>query len=280
MRPIQLIVLAACAAVAGGCVKKSEFEALQHRAAETEADLNAQLDSEQAKSSALEQALADEQAKVAVFKEEVAALKAALTEAESRYASSLKDKAKLKASVDEMQAALRSVEQQKKRTEARVAEYRAMLAKFQKLIDAGKLRVKIVDGRMVVELPSDILFASGSVNLSKEGKEAIAETGQILAEMDRKFQVQGHTDDQPISTQRFPNNWALASGRAIAVLEVLIEAGMSREKLSAAGYADVVPAASNETKEGRAKNRRIEIAMVPDFSELPGFEELQSLGSP
>ena len=69
------------------------------------------------------------------------------------------------------------------------------------------------------------------------------------------------------------------STRAIAVLEVLADAGMSRENLSAAGYADVRPAASNDTKEGRAKNRRIEITMIPDLSQLPGFDELQKLSN-
>ena len=147
--------------------------------------------------------------------------------------------------------------------------------KFKSLIDSGKLKVKIVDGRMVVILASDILFPSGSAKLSKEGLEAISEVGKTLASIaGKKFQIEGHTDNIPIKTSQYPSNWNLAAERSITVLKTMIEAGMPTDRISAASFADSKPSQSNETKEGRSANRRIEIVVVPDLSTLPGFEEL------
>ena len=152
------------------------------------------------------------------------------------------------------------------------------MKRFKAMIDAGTLTVKVVDGRMVVQLATDILFAPGSARLSKEGKEALVEVAGVLASIDgRDVQVAGHTDDQPISTASFPNNWYLGSSRAIAVTEVLIEGGLPSDHISAASYSAFKPTDTNETKEGRANNRRIEIIVVPDLSTMPGFDELQGL---
>jgi chemotaxis protein MotB len=134
----------------------------------------------------------------------------------------------------------------------------------------------VVAGRMVVELPADILFASGSIELSSAGSASIAEVGRILAQMkDRKFQVEGHTDDQPIRTARFPSNWELAAGRAIAVASILMKSGVAPTNVSAASFGEFRPSVSNAKPEGRAQNRRIEIVLVPDLSNVPGFEELE-----
>jgi chemotaxis protein MotB len=99
--------------------------------------------------------------------------------------------------------------------QARVAAYQDMLKRFQKLIDAGTLKVKIVNGRMVVELATDVLFASGKAELSPSGKGAIREVAVVLASIaERKYQVEGHTDNVPISTAQYPSNRVLASARA------------------------------------------------------------------
>jgi chemotaxis protein MotB len=133
---------------------------------------------------------------------------------------------------------------------------------------------------MVVNLSSDILFPSGSAAVSKDGKAALVEVAQVLAQIpDRKFQVEGHTDNVPIKTDAFPSNWELASARALVVTKTLVDAGLPASRVSAASFGDTKPSASNGTQEGRAQNRRIEIVVVPDLSSLPGFEELQRLGS-
>ena len=179
-----------------------------------------------------------------------------------------------------MTRALADLEKRRAEAEARVQEFKSLLARFRSLIDAGKLKVKIIDGRMVVVLATDILFSSGSASLSKDGKSAIAEVAQVLKTIpQRAFQVEGHTDTVPISTSQYPSNWELAAARAITVLKAMVDAGLPAERVSAASFGETRPVGTNETQEGKAQNRRIEIIIVPDLSTLPGFEELKRLGS-
>lgn len=194
-------------------------------------------------------------------------------------AAAVRDQAGLRGSVDQMKKALAAVEKQQKEAEARVAEFKSLIQRFKSLIDNGTLRVKMVDGRMVVSLGADILFPSGSAGLSPEGRKTIADVAKILGTVDRKYQVEGHTDNVPIRTAQFPSNWELASARAITVVETMIEAGVKPERVSAASFADSRPVQKNESVEGRKGNRRIEIVVLPDLSTLPGFEELQKLDS-
>lgn len=183
-------------------------------------------------------------------------------------------------SAGQLQRALAELAKRKAEADERIAEFRSLLGRFQKLIDAGKLRVKMVAGRMVVELPTDVLFRSGAATLSPSGQEAITEVAQLLAEIpDRSFQVEGHTDSVQISTAQYPSNWELAAARSVRVVKTMIEAGMPPERISASSYGEFRPVQSNETREGRDANRRIEIVVVPDLSSLPGFEELQHLSN-
>jgi chemotaxis protein MotB len=137
--------------------------------------------------------------------------------------------------------------------------------------------VKIVEGRMVVELATDILFPSGSATLSKDGKAAITEVAGLLQSVSRrKFQVEGHTDNVPLTGKGgYKSNWELASARALTVLRTMTEGGLPADRISAASYGDSMPAVPNDTPENKAANRRIEIVVVPDLSSLPGFDELQ-----
>jgi chemotaxis protein MotB len=270
-------MLLACALVvsASACVKKSDYEALKAQRAAQVKSLEDSLNGEREHAASLEQALKSEQAKSASQAEEITRLQRDLDEANRKISEMVSDSSKLKGSIQEMQTALAALSEQKRQTDARIAEYRKLLASFQSLIDAGKLKVKVVNGRMIVELPSDVLFASGSIDLSEAGKASISEIGTILAPMsDRQFQVEGHTDDQPIKTARFPSNWWLASGRAIAVSEILIKAALPPTSVSAASFGEFRPITSNASPQGRAQNRRIEIVLVPDLSKVPGFEDL------
>ena len=81
----------------------------------------------------------------------------------------------------------------------------------------------------------------------------------------------------PIKSKRFPSNWEPAAARALNVVKVMVESGMSPGRVSAASYAEHRPATSNDTDTGRAQNRRIEIVVVPDLSNLPGAEELEKM---
>ncbi|MFO8072268.1 MAG: OmpA family protein [Polyangia bacterium] len=160
----------------------------------------------------------------------------------------------------------------------RIDTFRDMLGKFKAMIESGKIKIRIADNKMLVEMASAILFPSGKARLSEEGKEALTEVAGILATIEeRNFQVAGHTDNVPIRNRRFKDNWDLSTARAVAVVRHLVENGMPRENLSAAGYADIQPVASNETEDGRAKNRRIEIVLVPNLNELPDLSALEKM---
>lgn len=259
-----------------GCVSKGTYDELKRQFDEQAAALR----DREARVQTLEEALAASEREVAGLEATIRELQDQIAQLSRDQANLLKDRASLTASVEQMQRALAEANRRKAEADARIAEYRNLLARFQPLIDAGKLRVKIVDGRMVVELPSDILFPSGSARLNAEGRASIAEVSRVLAEIpDRQFQVEGHTDNVPISTAQYPSNWELAAARAITVTKAMIEAGMAPERLSAASYGEYKPAQPNDTREGRAANRRIEIVVVPDLSSLPGFEELQRVST-
>jgi chemotaxis protein MotB len=289
---------------ASACVTKAKHDALQRELDDTEVALRGeqeaerqafteQLEARDGKVTDLERALADAQAlaadtqqQITTLQAEVAAKQTALAELEQRQtqterelAAALKKRSDLKQSLDQMAAALEELRQRQAAADQRVAEYRELLARFSELIDAGKLKVSIIDGRMVLTLPMDILFASGKADLTQEGRAAILEVGAGLATIEgRQFQVEGHTDDVPIKTAKFPSNWELGAGRALVVLRALVEGGVPDERLSAATYGQLRPAASNESAQGRAANRRIEIVVVPDLSTLPGYDELNRLG--
>jgi len=157
--------------------------------------------------------------------------------------------------------------------EQRNAEYRKVMEKLNKMIDAGTLQVKIRNGRMLVQMSSDVVFPPGGVNIKPEAKAAIQQLAQTIKEFpDRKFQVVGHSDNQPIHTPRYPSNWELSSQRAIEVAKLMIEAGVPATNISAAGNAEFDPIAPNDSVENKTQNRRVEIVFMPKLDELPGFD--------
>jgi chemotaxis protein MotB len=283
----SLTVFALCFGVTG-CVTAKKYEALEAELAKTRGelsksqgevkDLNVALQESQAEVESLNGRIAELEQSLQETKDALAAAETRATDAETQLAEAISDKSKLKASVEEMTLALAELKRQRAQAEARLAVYRSVLSKFKEMIDNGKLKVKVVDGRMVLQLQTDILFSSGSAKLSDIGKTTLAQVGKLLSEIpDRRFQVEGHTDNVPINTSTYPSNWELASARAINVVTAMVGAGMPANRLSAAAFADTRPTHSNDTEEGRAQNRRIEIVLVPDLSDLPGAEEIEKM---
>ncbi len=275
------LCLLATLAIGSGCVSAKKYEALEADLAKAQGELTKAHSEITDLSTALEEAEAEVErlnGRIAEVGEALAVAEARASDAENQLATVLKDRSSLEASVEEMQQALAELQRLQAQAEARAAEYRNVLAKFKSLIDNGKLKAKIVDGRMVLELQTDILFDSGSAKLSDEGAAMIREVGQLLGTIpDRKFQVEGHTDNVPIKTKTYPSNWELASARAINVVKEMVDAGMPGKRVSAASYADTRPTASNQSDEGRAQNRRIEIVIVPDLSDLPGADQIEKM---
>jgi chemotaxis protein MotB len=147
-----------------------------------------------------------------------------------------------------------------------------LTSKFKKMIDAGHLKVTTRHGRIVLQLHNDVLFATGEADLKPDGKQALADVAGALRGVGMKrFQVAGHTDSEPITTEtkkKYPTNWELSTARAIAVVKLLVQDGVDPSVLSAAGYGQYDPVASNGTPDGQSKNRRIEITLMPNFAPL------------
>ena len=155
----------------------------------------------------------------------------------------------------------------------RNAIYEDVVRRFQSLMDGGQLTVAIERGRLVIVLPQDVLFESGSARLGQQGQTVIAEVAGVLAAFpDRRFQVEGHTDNVPIATERFPSNWELSSARALAVVRLLTQRGVPPENVSGAAYGEYQPVAANDERDSRLRNRRIEVVMLPNLDVVAGTQ--------
>ncbi len=180
----------------------------------------------------------------------------------------------LAAALAETKAALEEARKAKAAAEARAQLFKKLTLKFQKMIDAGSLKIVLRNGRMVLQLANDVLFDSGKTELKAAGQQALRELAVILRTLEgRQLQIAGHTDNVAIQTARFPSNWELSTARAVTVARFLISETIDPKTLSAAGYGEFDPIATNDHPDGRGRNRRIEITLQPDISELIAIPE-------
>lgn len=136
-----------------------------------------------------------------------------------------------------------------------------------KLDDAGlsSTSVDVIrDGNgVVIRLSDRLLFPSASAQLSAEAEPLLKVVAEVLRGVPNDIRVEGHSDNVPVATSRYPTNWELSSARATSVLRFLVEeGGVEAKRVFAAGYAEFRPVASNVTPEGRAQNRRADIVLV------------------
>lgn len=118
-------------------------------------------------------------------------------------------------------------------------------------------------GELVLTIPDAVLFKSGEATLLPEALPFLQALADVLVELNKQVRVEGHADNVPIRTVQFPSNWELSAARAVMIVRVLSELyGVPSNALSAVGYADARPVADNLTPEHRAKNRRVEIAIM------------------
>lgn len=187
----------------------------------------------------------------------------------------LSERGTLTGALDDAKIRLEELRKAQAAAEQRAQLFRELVMKFQKMVDAGELQIALRDGRMVLQLPTDVLFDSAKVDIKPSGKGALKQLAQVLETLDdRRFQVAGHTDNVPIQTSRYPSNWELSTARAVEVTRFLVAQGVSPSMLSAAGYGEFDPVAENESSQGRAQNRRIEISLVPSIDELVTLPQL------
>jgi chemotaxis protein MotB len=123
------------------------------------------------------------------------------------------------------------------------------------------VQVSVQKGQINLQIPDSILFAPGAAELSTAGVPVLDRIAELLKSSHYEVSIEGHTDNTPIRTPRFPSNWELSASRASAVLRYLIERGVEPARMRAIGYADTRPIAPNDTPESRAKNRRVTLVL-------------------
>ena len=178
-----------------------------------------------------------------------------------------RDVRKLRAAEAELSSALADRDQRLAATTEEVdrlrGTYEGLVADLEEEVASGQIEIEQLRGGLLVNLTQDVLFSSGSANVSGKGRKVLGKVGNNLRGIPHEVRVQGHTDNVPIRSDRYPSNWELAAARASEVVKLLATSGVDPSRLSAVSFGEFSPRASNDTPEGRAKNRRIEITLQP-----------------
>ena len=180
---------------------------------------------------------------------------------------------KLKADLDASSKRLSELEAYIAAKDASMKKLKETLMKSLKAFDGKGLTVHEKDGKVYVSMENKLLFQTGSWAVNAEGKTAVVEVGKVLAQNpDLSVLIEGHTDDDKITGNLgggIENNWDLSTKRATAIVTILSEnKGVNKQNLTAAGRGEFAPLMSNDTPEGKAKNRRIEIILTPKLDEI------------
>jgi chemotaxis protein MotB len=189
----------------------------------------------------------------------------------------------LNASLTEQRKALEEYGRRTEQLDAIRKRFEVLSSKLKKLTQLG-LKVEVRNNRMLIQLPGDVLFDSGREKLKTEGEKILLQIAEVVrndADLSkRRFQVAGHTDAKPLVGGQFKDNWGLSAMRARSVLLLLTTpqaqngGGLDPANWSAAGYADTDPVSTNETDEGRLRNRRVELVVQPDVEEMLNLQSL------
>ena len=181
-------------------------------------------------------------------------------------ANYFKLKQDLKATANELEELHRARERAEQQSEV----YRSLLERLKAGIEAKTLAVEVRKGKMLVKLGEQILFDPGKAELKPDGQAALKQVAAALKEIpDRDFLVAGHTDNVPVKSSPFRSNWDLSTARAVTVVRFLQAEGVNPAHLAAAGYSEFDGVGDNDTPDGRARNRRIEVVVLPKLEELP-----------
>ena len=281
MRLALVATLTALTLLSTGCVTKQTHEATLQELDKTRDSLGlAQktIDEQNLQIAKSNEVIARNNEEIARSKEQIELNNNELSELDLKKAVLQQELDEAQTLLSTAQAQLETMRQIEAETKKRNEIYARFVTELQKMIDGGQLTVSIEQGRIVINLPENVLFATGSARVNGDGQEALRQIANVLKEFsDRRFQVEGHTDNVPMKSARFPSNWELSTARALSVVHLMIQEGVAAENVSAAGFGEFHPRADNESKEGRALNRRIEIIMQPNLeilsNELPKVAE-------
>ena len=142
-----------------------------------------------------------------------------------------------------------------------------ILKVLEPLVRGGQVKVTQSNRGVAVEINASVLFASGQAQLRAASDLALQRVARVLATTRQAIQVEGYSDNTPISTSQFPSNWELSAARASSVVRLFIDNGVAGDRLSAVGYGPNDPVMSNDTPAGRARNRRVTVMIL---AENPG----------
>lgn len=234
----------------------SQHQATEQKLAETEAQLQKARD------------------RISKLESDLQAMGVDLGQLNESLASRETELSKLSATLEEREKALAEYKKRAAQLERIKQRFELLRRKLMELTNLG-LEVKIRNNRMIISLPGDVLFPSGRDKLRDEGEEVLAKVASIInadaSLKNRYYQVAGHTDSQALRGGPFYDNWGLSLMRARSVLIYLIDpekGRLPRNRWSAAGFGDTDPIATNDTPEGRQKNRRCELIVVPSAEEM------------
>ena len=130
-------------------------------------------------------------------------------------------------------------------------------------LGSGKVQLKLEGRGLVISLREATFFASGDDAVQPASYPILAKVAAVIAELPNSVRLEGYTDSKPIHTSRFRSNWELSAARSIAVMELLRQRfGVPEERLAVAGYAENAPTDTNDTEEGRAHNRRVDVVVL------------------
>lgn len=193
-------------------------------------------------------------------------MKKSLTDAE-RYDAALKIKAEELEAREKRLAELQSIIN---RQDSLLNALNDVVKKALMAFKSDEISVEMKNGKVYVSMSDKLLFKSGSAAVEEKGLDAIKTLADVLNKNpDIDVLIEGHTDNIPIKTAKYEDNWALSADRALSIVRLLsVEHKVNPKRLEAAGRAEFHPKASNETSEGRAKNRRTEIILSPKLDEL------------
>lgn len=244
-RPAAAVLLGAVFALSVGCVSSGRYRSLEQER-DALAGRNQTLQGEVNAANQKGETLAQEKSALASEKAALEARLAQLKEQEKALGSQL--------------------QQHEEEARQLKATYDGLLGSLKKELQAGQIQVQQLRDGLSVNVAQEILFASGSAALDKSGSEVLQRVAEQLKQTSYQVVVTGHTDNKPIGpglVSRYPTNWELAGARAASVVRLFVESGLAATRLLAASMGETQPVAPNDTPEGRARNRRIEIRLRP-----------------
>lgn len=190
------------------------------------------------------------------------ALREELTQQERMLQEQIKKKGELEKRVQEL-------EKEKEALEKTRAENEKIKREFQNYVVKSQIEIREAQKGLVISFIDKVLFDSGRAVIKPQAHPALEKVAQIIKDYpNRPVLIEGHTDNVPIGPRlksRYQTNWELSTARAVAILRYLIEKhSLPPKQLAAAGYSKYHPVASNKTEEGRQKNRRVEVVIMPE----------------